>query len=115
LRDRVRNPIAVETYTAPDKSVYKIRIGKEGASAYNDEGRLVASVGRLVNLVVSLPYQKKGLGTALLVAFWTHNQDFVPEGIANRTPEGQKAYSKAWNTKIKSLQPKASKPATRTT
>lgn len=102
LRDRVRNLQKIVPYKSKTED-YTIRIGLEGASAYNSDGRLVASIGRLVNLVVSPPYQKQGLATALICEYWKANSSFVPEAIANRNPEGQKAFSKAWTSEIKSL------------
>lgn len=102
LRDRVRNMLKIVQYKAKDEE-FTIRVGLEGASAYNSDGRLVASIGRLVNLVVSPPYQKKGLATALICEYWKANSSFTPDSLANRNPEGQKAFTKAWNTEIKSL------------
>ncbi len=90
LRSSLKDVVAV-----PFLTKYLVKINDNGGAVF-DGIKLIASIGRLNDLVVDPAYRGQGIATNLILQWIIHNSDFKAEFKPIRTAFGQKAYTEAW-------------------
>jgi hypothetical protein len=92
---RVRSSIMKEP-EIPFLKKYTARLGPNGAAVW-DGKKLIASCGRLRDLIVHEDYRGKGIGTELVVQWRLKYPELDVKHQPVRTEGGAKTYKKAFN------------------
>jgi GNAT superfamily N-acetyltransferase len=96
LRPDLNNVAGLPFMTESDLGL-TVLVNKNGAAVMKGTD-LVASIGRLNELVVAKEYRGKGIASALIVAWAKANPWYIPDGQMPRTAAGAAAYKKAWDS-----------------